>query len=115
MRETAFFVEKATEYRSAIENILSKLASSTSWNTYDSTVHKTLQNEIIVLTLKTKLLLSEFDKGDLFITELKKADERINNFESSTSVELLKYTQILTLFIEHLNTFRNDKILHESL
>ena len=106
MKSTEFFLEKAREYISEINLIISDYIEFNSNSFSYDTPYAVQQSSISEVKLKIKLLFSEFDNGQFFV-------ERINEIESDilTSFDrderLKSYISTLELFINHINQFRN--------
>ena len=111
MKSSQFFLEKAKQYISDLDSIISeykefdldtKLSSFSNNTSY--AIQKTTISEI---KLKLNLLFSEFDKGEFFLDEIKKIDSSILNWGRKEEENLKSYKSILELFVDHINQFRN--------
>lgn len=109
MKSSDFFIEKAKQYVSEFDSIISDsiefdINSPLAFSS--RTPYAIQQISISELKLKTKLLFSEFDNGEFFV-------QRLNEIESDirTSLDgderLKSYVSTLELFIDHINQFRN--------
>ena len=106
MKPTDFYLDKASEYINSIDMILPNLLSSHSQGFDPTPEYKEQKQNISDLKLKTKLLFTEFDNGELFIKEIESIDKNI--FLCFKTDELLKeYKHMLSLFIHHIKEFRN--------
>lgn len=108
MTKTAdLFLDKANEYKTAFENILKAyVPSNVSPDWKEDPKHLEQQQKIADLKFKTKLLFTEFDKGELFLDKIKSIDTcDYGTFDDEQS-RLPAYNQAIDLFIDHLNTFR---------
>ena len=84
MKSSQFFLEKAKQYVSEFESIISEykefdLDSRLSSFSND-TPYAIQATSISEMKLKLKLLFSEFDKGEFFLEEIKKMDSSILNW-----------------------------------
>lgn len=105
MKSADFFIDKANEYIKSIDEVLPNLLSPYSQG-FDPTPEYRKQSEKISdLRLKTKLLFTEFDNGELFKNKIVGIDE--NKMLWFKEDELLKqYKHTISLFIDHINEFR---------
>ena len=106
MKTLDFFIDKANEYSNEIDEIVNNYISRYSEEAFENSPEYTKQKlDISDLKLKIKLLFSEFDNGELFKSEIIKADESGNY--TLKDDELLKvYKHILSLFVDHIVEFR---------
>lgn len=105
MKSTDFFIDKANEYKTSFENILTNYVTDSSIGWDENPKYTEQQRQIADLKIKTKLLFSEFDKGEFFIHEIKKVDSNIlESFDQTKRIS--SYNRVIDLFINHLNDFR---------
>jgi len=109
MKTTDFFVEKANEYIKTIEEIIKNLLPEIplGFDHFNPPIEYVEQSEKISdIKLKTKLLFSEFDNGELFNNQINTIDKNqiLNIFKEKV---LENYKHVLLLFIEHLKIFRD--------
>jgi hypothetical protein len=108
MKSTDFFIDKANEYIKSIDNILQNFTSKYSGGFDKSPELKEQERKISDLQLKIRLLFSEFDKGDIFYSNLKYYYEDSMSRLYTTDEEILKKSKhTLELFIDHLKEFRS--------
>ena len=109
MKSSQFFLEKAEQYVSELQSIISEykefdLQSSLSFS--NNTPYAIQQTSISEIKLKLKLLFSEFDKGEFFLEEIKQIDNNIS-YWGKEEEKFKSYISILELFVDHINQFRN--------
>jgi hypothetical protein len=111
MKSSEFFLEKAKQYVSELDSIISEYKEfdldSRLSSFSNNTPYAIQATSISEMKLKIKLLFSEFDRGDFFLDEIKKIDNSILNWGRKEEENLNLYRSILELFIDHLNQFRN--------
>ena len=99
MKSADFFIKKAQEYLTSIDEITPNyisLAQAMNEQQYEAQ-YKAQSAKFDDTILKIKLLFSEFDNGKLFT-------DRIDDVHDVALLE--SYKHVLNLFIEHLNEFR---------
>lgn len=100
MRSTDFFIDKAKEYTSSIDEILPNLQQPYLQGSGPSPEDKERSEKISDIRLKTRQLFSEFDKGELFRKNIVSIDE--NKMIGTEDEEMLeRYKHTLSLFINH--------------
>lgn len=99
MKSVNFFIEKANLYIAEIDSILETYVGILESET--KTIPEGQNQRINDLRLKTKLLFSEFDHGQLFLEAL----HQRYSFDNLDGV-LIHYQSILKLFIDHLRYYR---------
>ena len=111
MKSSEFFLEKAKQYVSEIDSIISDYKEfdldSRLSSFSNNTPYAIQATSISEIKLKLKLLFSEFDKGEFFLDEIKKMDNRITNWDRKEEEILNSYKSVLELFVDHINQFRN--------
>ena len=102
MKSADFFIAKAIVCINSIDEILPNVVSSPF---SDETKYAEQSKTLSDLSLKIKLLFSEFDNGELFKDKIISIDE--NKMLWGKRNEVLKqYYDVLSLFIKHINEFR---------
>ena len=104
-KPTSLFLQVATEYKRICDSIIEDLEKHE--ENADTTTLSLYQDNLISaseLELRVKLLFAEFDKGEIFLERLKTVDAE-RGFAFSKE-RLTAYSDVLEIFISHLNTFR---------
>ena len=107
MKSTDFFLDKAKQYVSEIDTVINSYKNYIDAYSDPAAMKKynAQKTQIEDLELKSQLLFSEFDKGDIFNERIKSSEKSRNPFTQQTET-LSVYKRTLELFIEHINEFR---------
>ena len=105
MKSADFFIDKAKEYIISIDEVLKNPVSPYDGGFEPSPALKEFSEKTHNIKIKTKLLFSEFDNGELFLTLIKSADGNLEYLKHGENV-LTSYKETLNLFIDHINEFR---------
>ena len=104
MKTLDFFISKAKEYSSTIDEIQKHYISP--YTAFDSSLeYQEQKRKILDLKLKVKLLFSEFENGEIFNSEVKIADKD-RSYALHTDELLEVYKHVLSLFIDHIVEFK---------
>jgi hypothetical protein len=110
MKSAEFFLEKANEYKAAMEAVVNYeekkdvIKDGISEFLSDPAYRKRRQDEDS-LHLKIKLLFSEFVKGQYFIDEIDRINKNIM-LRFGGNGRNIAVIELLDVFIEHLNEYR---------
>jgi hypothetical protein len=107
MKSLDFFLDKAKQYVSEIDTVMKSYKNYIDAYTDPATMkmYNAQKIQIEDLELKSQLLFSEFDKGDIFNERIKASEKSKNPFAQQTET-LSVYKRTLELFIDHINEFR---------
>lgn len=113
---TGFFIQKATDFITNIEEIENNFieyeffltSKSSSWK--GNNEYEKQQEEISELKFKVKLMLSEFKEGHLFTKRIEEEDKKILFASLRDKSNLPFYRKLLILFIQHLKTYHSDTL-----
>jgi hypothetical protein len=112
LREPYYFLHLAQTYKKEIDLLLPLVPPAYEGGLSPTYQVVAIRKQASDLRLKIKLLFQEFDKGQLFYDKCIWVDESyLLTFDDQE--KLNQYRHVLSLFIEHLLTFRIPELLSE--
>lgn len=107
MKSIDFFINKANSYIEIINKVSPTLISEYAGGFDGSPELDEQHQNLSDLYLKIRLLFAEFDKGEIFYSQVKDLyEDNLSRHFISTENKLSKLKHILEIFIVHLKEFR---------
>jgi hypothetical protein len=109
MKSNEFFLEKANEYKTSLNEISKNKIAVDLTKLFNHPEYDQQQKTIKELKLKVKLLFSEFDKGQFFIDEISR-EEDSRSMALREDYKISIYISVLDTFMNHINEFRMETV-----